>query len=83
MALQFLLDRARYFTEHAKNAQRDYLNFLSNAEREECQELSASQNVELEKSNLTIETARVSQVQLEMQAARQSQELALTTAANA
>ena len=25
----FLLERARYFTEHAKNAQREYLNFLA------------------------------------------------------
>src|SRR5262249_54748145 len=24
---QYLLDRSRYFAEHAKNAQRDYLNF--------------------------------------------------------
>ena len=66
---QFLLERARYFAEHAKNAQREYLNFLSNAEREEFQELSASQNVEMEKSNVRIETARVDQVQLEVEAA--------------
>jgi hypothetical protein len=32
---QFLLERARYFAEHAKSAQRDYLNFLNNAEHEE------------------------------------------------
>jgi len=80
---QFLLERARYFAEHAKNAQRDYLNFLSNAEREEFQELSASQNVEMEKSNVRIETARVDQVQLEMGAAFQSATLASIAADNA
>jgi tetratricopeptide (TPR) repeat protein len=61
---QFLLDRARYFVEHAKNAQREYLNFLSNAEREEFQELTAAQGVEMEKSNIRIETARVEQSKL-------------------
>lgn len=80
---QFLLDRARYFTEHAKNAQRDYLNFLSNAEREEFQELSTSQNVEMEKSNIRIETARVTQVQIEVKAASLSHDLALIHAINA
>ena len=49
---QFLLERARYFSEHAKNAQRDYLNFLNNAEREEFQEQSAAQAVEMEKANV-------------------------------
>lgn len=80
---QFLLDRARYFVEHAKNAQREYLNFLSNAEREEFQELTAAQNVELEKSNIRIETARVDQVRFEVEAAKQSAELANMTATHA
>jgi peptidoglycan hydrolase-like protein with peptidoglycan-binding domain len=62
----FLLDRARFFAEHAKNAQRDYLNFLSNAENEEFQEQSAAQNVEMEKSNIRIETARVDQALAEV-----------------
>jgi len=72
----FLLDRARYFAEHAKNAQREYLNFLSNAEREEFQEFTAAQNVEMEKSNVRIETARLDQARLEAEAAKQSGELA-------
>jgi hypothetical protein len=80
---QFLLERARYFAEHARNAQREYLNFLTNAEREEFQELSTSQNVELEKSNVRIETARVDQVRLETQAAKESASLATLHAANA
>lgn len=73
---QFLLDRARYYCEHAKNAQREYLNFLSNAEREEFQELSVAQNVEIEKSNVRTETARVDQVGLEMAGAEASAKLA-------
>jgi hypothetical protein len=80
---QFLLERARYFSEHAKNAQREYLNFLNNAEREEFQELGASQNVEMEKSNVRIETARVDQVRLEAAVALQSKELAELTRENA
>jgi hypothetical protein len=80
---QFLLERARYFSEHAKNAQRDYLNFLSNAEREEFQELSAAQAVEMEKANVQIESARVAQVTAEVTSARESWELAQGVAANA
>ncbi len=79
---QFLLDRARYFAEHAKNAQREYLNFLSNAEREEFQELSAAQNVEMEKSNVRIEGAKVDQTRLEVAAAFQSVLLASIAASN-
>lgn len=80
---QLLLERARYFAEQAKNAQREHLNFLSNAEREEFQEMGASQNVEMEKSNVRIETARVDQVRLEVAVASQSKELAELTRENA
>ena len=69
---QYLLDRARYFAEHAKNAQRDYLNFLNNAENEEFKEMSAAQNVELEKANVQIETARVDQAAKEVTASKES-----------
>ncbi len=78
-----LLDRARYFAEHAKNAQRDYLNFLANAESEELKELSAGQAVELEKANVAIETARVEQSAREVAAAVESKKLATLTAENA
>jgi hypothetical protein len=80
---QFLLERARYFSEHAKNAQRDYLNFLNNAEREEFQEQNAAQAVEMEKANVRIESARVEQVAAEVTAARESWKLAKGVAANA
>jgi hypothetical protein len=80
---QFLLDRGRYFAEHAKNAQREYLNFLSNAEREEFQELTTAQNVEMEKSNIRLETARVDQVKLEVESSKASEELARLQARNA
>ena len=80
---QFLLERARYFAEHAKNAQRDYLNFLSNAEREEFQEQNAAQAVEMEKANVRIESARVEQVAAEVIASRESWKLAKAVAANA
>lgn len=78
----FLLDRSRYFVEHAKNAQREYLNFLDHAEREEFQEQTAAQNVEMEKSNIRIETARVDQTVLEVESAKAAGELAQLTAAN-
>ena len=79
---QFLLERARYFAEHAKNAQREYLNFLSNAEREEFQEITSAQSVELEKSNIRIETVRVDQSSAEIEAAKLGQELAVLQANN-
>jgi hypothetical protein len=79
----YLLDRARYFAEHAKNAQRDYLNFLNNAENEENRELSAAQNVELEKANVQIETARVDQATKEVTAAQESKKLADENASDA
>lgn len=69
---QFLLDRGRYFAEHAKQAQRDYLNFLSTAEREELQERSAEQAVALESANIAIEDARVEQAGKEHLAATRS-----------
>jgi hypothetical protein len=65
---QYLLDRARYFSEHAKNAQRDYLNFLSNGGNEELKEISAAQSVTLEKANVQIDTARVEQATKEVAA---------------
>jgi peptidoglycan hydrolase-like protein with peptidoglycan-binding domain len=80
---QFLLERARYFAEHAKSAERDYLNFLNNAEHEEYQELSASQNVELEKANVRIETARVDQARQEVTASHESADLAQLNADDA
>ena len=80
---QFLLERARYFSEHAKNAERDYLNFLNNAEHEEFQEQSAEQAVEIEKANVRIETARVEQVHAEVAAAKESWKLAQGVATNA
>jgi hypothetical protein len=80
---QYLLERSRYFAEHARNAQRDYLNFLSNAENEELKELSAAQNVELEKANVQIETARVKQARKEVTAAKKSRELAKLNAKDA
>jgi hypothetical protein len=73
---QYLLDRARYFSEHAKNAQRDYLNFLNNAENEEYKEMSAAQNVELEKADVQIETARVGQATKQVAASKESVMLA-------
>jgi len=79
----FLLDRARYFAEHAKNVERDYLNFLSNAEHEEFQEQSAAQNVEMEKSNIRIETARVDQALAEVSASQESENLAALNASDA
>jgi hypothetical protein len=80
---QYLLDRARYFAEHAKNAQRDFLNFLSNAESEEFKEMSAAQNVELEKANVQIETARVDQAAKEVAVSQEGAKLAELHAQNA
>ena len=80
---RYLLERARYFAEQAKNAQRDYLNFLANAEREEFQEMSTAQNVVLEKSNIRAETTRVEQARLEMESAKMSAELAALVSRNA
>ncbi|WP_065754078.1 PKD domain-containing protein [Bradyrhizobium paxllaeri] len=71
----FLLERGRYFAEHAKQAQRDYLNFLSTAEREELQEKQAEQAVALESANFAIEDARVGQADAEVEAAKASKAL--------
>jgi enhancing lycopene biosynthesis protein 2 len=78
-----MLERARYFSEHAKNAQRDYLNFLNNKENEGFQEKSAAQAIEMEKANVGIETAREHQAQAEFVAAMNSAELANIILSNA
>jgi hypothetical protein len=79
---QFLLERGRYFAEHAKQAQRDYLNFLSTAEREELQENSAEQAVALERANIVIEDARVEQAIAEKNVADKSHDLAFDVQEN-
>jgi hypothetical protein len=79
----YLLDRARYFADHAKNAERDYLNFLSNAENAELQERSGAQSVELEKANVEIDTARVDLATAQLAAAHESATLAALTASDA
>ncbi len=80
---QFLLERARSFSEHAKNAQRDYLNFLNNGEVEEFKELSVAQTVELEKSSVQLETARVDLASSETAAASSAAATAALHAQNA
>ena len=79
----FLLDQARYFAEHAKNAQRDYLNFLNNAENEEFQEQSLTQNVEMEKMNVNIETSKVDMVSAELAATQAAADVATLQAQDA
>jgi len=78
----YLVDRARYYADQAKNLQRDYLNFISNAEREQFQEMSVSQTVTMEQMNVTIDEARVEQGRAELEAARESEELAHLQALN-
>jgi hypothetical protein len=80
---EYLLDRARYFAEHAKDTERDYLNFLSKAEDEEFREDGAAQAVSLGKSNIRVETARVGQATQEVGAAKAASELATLAGANA
>lgn len=72
----FLLERARYFAEHAKGAQRDYINFLANAEREEERENSAKQAVVTAKGHLGIAQARSRKAHTEVEVSKQSKELA-------
>lgn len=80
---QYLLQRARYFAEHAKSAENEYINFLSNAEREEYQELTMQQQVTLADANVQLETAKVQVAQYQCLAAKESVELAKMTADDA
>ena len=63
---QFLLERARYFANHARQLQSTYLSFLGSAEREEQQERSAAQNIALENNNVAVDTKRLEQSRLEL-----------------
>ncbi len=72
----YLIDRARYYTGHAKTTQSDYLNYLSNAEREEFHEQSEEQRVAQERQSVRTERARVDQSRRELEAAIESRELA-------
>ena len=69
---QYLLDRARYYTNHARQVQSTYLNFLSNAEREDLQERSAQEQVIIEDANVAAETKRLEQAQVELNNAHQN-----------
>lgn len=73
---EFLLQRARSFAEHAKSLQRDYLNFLRNAETEEFQEESMRQVAARSQAELTVSLARTDQSLSEVEAAKKSTELA-------
>lgn len=81
--LNTLLERAREFTEHAKNAERDYLNFLSQAEEQQYREVGAQQAVSLEKSSVAVEQGRVDQARLSATAAEAGTQLAQRTAEDA
>lgn len=78
-----LMERARAFTEHAKNAERDYLNFLGQAEEQQYREIGARQAVAVEKSNVAVEQARVDQGRLTATAAQAGAQLAQRTAEDA
>jgi hypothetical protein len=79
----YLLERARYFTGHAKTTQSDYLNYLTNAEREEFQEQSQEQRVAEERQNVRTERSRVEQSRAELNAATEARELADLVESNA
>lgn len=79
----YLLERARYFTNNAKDTQSTYLNFLANAEREEFQELTVAQRVSEERQNIRLEEARIEQARHELEVARESEELAEMTSDHA
>jgi hypothetical protein len=78
-----LLDRARAFAEHAKNAKRDYLNFLDRAEDQLYREVGVQQSVALEKSAVAVEDARLQQARLSATSAEAGAQLALVTASDA
>lgn len=80
---QYLLERARYFATHASQVQSLYLNFLSNAEKEESQEKTAGQNVVMELANVDLETSKLRQSNLQFAAAQASTQLANLVARNA
>lgn len=80
---QYLLEKARYFATHASQVQSLYLNFLSNAEKEEAQEKTAGQNVVMELANVDLETSRLKQSNLQFAAAQASTQLAELVAVNA
>lgn len=80
---QYLLERARYFATHASQVQSLYLNFLSNAEKEEAQEKTASQNVVMELANVDLETSKLRQSNLQFAAAQASTQLSKLVAQNA
>jgi hypothetical protein len=79
----YLLERARYFTEHARTAQRDYLAFLNNAENEEFREKGTAQTATMELSNVRVEAARVTLAETEAEAANKAKGLAELTSRNA
>lgn len=80
---QYLLERARYFATHATQVQSLYLNFLSNAEKEEAQEKSTAQNVVMELANVDLETSKLKQSNLQFAVAQASTQLATLVAQNA
>jgi hypothetical protein len=79
----YLLTRARALANNAKNAERDYLNFLRAAEEEDLRETEAGQVVSSERWSAITDRARVVQACLAALAAKGAAELAEKAAANA
>jgi hypothetical protein len=79
----YLVDRARYFTSHARQVQAMYLAFLQSAEREHLQEQSAAHNAALEQASVAVETQRLEQSRAELATSQAGTQLATLVAVNA
>jgi hypothetical protein len=80
---RYLETVARYFANQAMKAERDYINFAANAERETATLMQLQQSVDLAAAGVELERRRVAEAQTETRVAELSAALAAQREANA
>ncbi|HCT77498.1 MAG TPA: hypothetical protein DGT23_13065, partial [Micromonosporaceae bacterium] len=80
---RYLQAVARYFTEQAIKAEREYITFMSSSEQETASQLQLQQSVDLASATVELESRRVAEAQAERKVATASQTLAQTRVDNA
>ncbi|MGH3679992.1 MAG: hypothetical protein ACRDT2_07035 [Natronosporangium sp.] len=80
---RYLQAVARYFTEQAIKAEREYITFMSSSEQETASQLQLQQSVDLASATVELESRRIAEAEAERRVAGASQVLAQTRVDNA
>jgi hypothetical protein len=80
---RYLQAVARYFTDQAIKAERDYITFMTSSEQETASQIQLQQSVDLAAANVTLETRHVDEANADKAVSTASQSLAQERVNNA